>query len=478
MKEICKMTATALKAAMEAGELSSREATEAYLAAIAEKERDIRAYLTITAESALAQADAADARRRAGETLSPLDGIPGAIKDNICTKNVRTTCASRMLENFVPPYDATVMEKLSGIAMLGKLNMDEFAMGSSTENSFYQITHNPQDLSRVPGGSSGGSAAAVAAEEAAFALGSDTGGSIRQPAAFCGVVGLKPTYGMVSRFGLIAFASSLDQIGTLTRDVRDAALLLNAIAGHDPKDATSVKREYGDFGAQIGREIRGMRVALPKEYFGEGLHPEVKEAVLAAAKKLEGQGAEIVETSMPSLEHALAAYYVISCAEASSNLARFDGVKYGFRAEGYENINELYDKSRSEGFGREVKRRILLGSFVLSAGYYDAYYKKAMQVRTLVKRDFDRILSENDLILSPVAPTAAYKIGEKIDDPLTMYMGDAYTVPVNITGLPAVSLPCGTDGAGLPVGAQLIGKPFSEAEILRAAYVLEKEAAI
>ncbi len=383
-----------------------------------------------------------------------------------------------MLENFVPPYDATVMEKLSGIAMLGKLNMDEFAMGSSTENSFYQITHNPRDLSRVPGGSSGGSAAAVAAGEAAFALGSDTGGSIRQPAAFCGVVGLKPTYGVVSRFGLIAFASSLDQIGTLTRDVRDAALLLNAIAGHDPKDATSVKREYSDFGAQIGREIRGMRVALPKEYFGEGLHPEVKEAVLAAAKKLEGQGAEIVETSMPSLEHALAAYYVISCAEASSNLARFDGVKYGFRAEGYENINELYDKSRSEGFGREVKRRILLGSFVLSAGYYDAYYKKAMQVRTLVKRDFDRILSENDLILSPVAPTTAYKIGEKIDDPLTMYMGDAYTVPVNIAGLPAVSLPCGTDGAGLPVGAQLIGKPFSEAEILRAAYVLEKEAAI
>ena len=478
MKEICKMTATALKTAMEAGELSSREATEAYLAAIEEREKDIRAYLTITPKTALAQADAADKRRGRGEALSPLDGIPGAIKDNICTKNVRTTCASRMLENFVPPYDATVMGKLSGIAMLGKLNMDEFAMGSSTENSFYQITHNPRDLSRVPGGSSGGSAAAVAAGEAAFALGSDTGGSIRQPAAFCGVVGLKPTYGVVSRFGLIAFASSLDQIGTLTRDVRDAALLLNAIAGHDPKDATSVKREYSDFGAQIGREIRGMRVALPKEYFGEGLHPEVKEAVLAAAKKLEGQGAEIAETSMPSLEHALAAYYVISCAEASSNLARFDGVKYGFRAEGYENINELYDKSRSEGFGREVKRRILLGSFVLSAGYYDAYYKKAMQVRTLVKRDFDRILSENDLILSPVAPTAAYKIGEKIDDPLTMYMGDAYTVPVNIAGLPAVSLPCGTDGAGLPVGAQLIGKPFGEAEILRAAYVLEKEAAI
>ena len=478
MKEICKMTATALKTAMEAGELSSREATEAYLAAIEEREKDIRAYLTITPKTALAQADAADKRRGRGEALSPLDGIPGAIKDNICTKNVRTTCASRMLENFVPPYDATVMGKLSGIAMLGKLNMDEFAMGSSTENSFYQITHNPRDLSRVPGGSSGGSAAAVAAEEAAFALGSDTGGSIRQPAAFCGVVGLKPTYGMVSRFGLIAFASSLDQIGTLTRDVRDAALLLNVIAGHDPKDATSVKREYGDFGAQIGREIRGMRVALPKEYFGEGLHPEVKEAVLAAAKKLEGQGAEIVETSMPSLEHALAAYYVISCAEASSNLARFDGVKYGFRAKDYENINELYDKSRSEGFGREVKRRILLGSFVLSAGYYDAYYKKAMQVRTLVKRDFDRILSENDLILSPVAPTTAYKIGEKIDDPLTMYMGDAYTVPVNIAGLPAVSLPCGTDGAGLPIGAQLIGKPFGEAEILRAAYVLEKEAAL
>lgn len=478
MKEICKMTATALKTAMEAGELSSREATEAYLAAIEEKERNIGAYLTITTETALAQADAADARRRAGGSLSSLDGIPGAIKDNICTKNVRTTCASRMLENFVPPYDATVMERLSGVTMLGKLNMDEFAMGSSTENSFYQITHNPRDLSRVPGGSSGGSAAAVAAEEAAFALGSDTGGSIRQPAAFCGVVGLKPTYGVVSRFGLIAFASSLDQIGTLTRDVRDAALLLNVIAGHDPKDATSVKREYDDFGAQIGREIRGMRVALPKEYFGEGLHPEVKEAVLAAAKKLEGQGAEIVEASMPSLEHALAAYYVISCAEASSNLARFDGVKYGFRAKDYENINELYDKSRSEGFGREVKRRILLGSFVLSAGYYDAYYKKAMQVRTLVKRDFDRILLENDLILSPVAPTTAYKIGEKIDDPLTMYMGDAYTVPVNIAGLPAVSLPCGTDSAGLPIGAQLIGKPFGEAEILRAAYVLEKEAAL
>ena len=358
--------------------------------------------------------------------------------------------------------------------MLGKTNMDEFAMGSTTENSYYQVTHNPVNLDYVPGGSSGGSAAAVAADEAAFALGSDTGGSIRLPAAFCGVVGVKPTYGTVSRYGLVAFASSLDQIGPLTKDVRDSAIVLNAVMGYDKKDSTSVNREYSDLVSPIEEGVRGLRIALPKEYFQEGLSSEIKARIYAVAKAYEAMGAEVQEVSLPALEYALSAYYVISSAEASSNLARFDGVKYGFRAEGAADIDELYKKTRSEGFGPEVKRRIMLGTFALSSGYYDAYYKKALQVRTLVMRDFNAIFQKNDLILSPVAPTTAYKIGEKTQSPLEMYMGDVYTVPVNIAGLPALSMPCGIDQKGLPIGMQLIAPAFQEATLLKAAYAYEE----
>ena len=429
----------------------------------------------IQEERALHDAGQIDARRAAGEKLGALAGIPMGLKDNLCTKGVRTTCASKMLENFVPPYDAFAVERLRDSVLLGKLNMDEFAMGSSTENSYFQVTKNPTNLECVPGGSSGGSAAAVAAGEAAFALGTDTGGSIRQPAAFCGVVGLKPTYGVVSRYGLIAFASSLDQIGPLTRDVRDSALVLSGIAGHDKRDTTSIDREYGDFGRNIGKEVRGMRIALPKEFLGEGLQNEIREQVLRAAKTLEQLGAEVVEVGLSSLKNALPAYYVISSAEASSNLARFDGIKYGYRAKDFEGIEQLYERSRSEGFGAEVKRRILLGSFVLSAGYYDAYYKKALAVRTLIRREMESVLDKCNIILSPVAPTTAYRLGEKRGDPLEMYLGDIYTVPVNIAGLPALSLPYGEDRQGLPIGIQLIGRAFGEAEIYQAAYALEQE---
>ena len=397
-----------------------------------------------------------------------------ALKDNLCTRGIRTTCASKMLENFVPPYDAYAVERLRDCVLLGKLNLDEFAMGSSTENSYFKPTRNPVNPERVPGGSSGGSAAAVAAGEAAFALGSDTGGSIRQPAAFCGVVGMKPTYGTVSRYGLVAFASSLDQIGPLTRSVRDSALVLSAIAGQDARDATSAKRPGEDYGAKIGREIRGMRIALPRELLAEGLQEEIRQAVLAAARLFEGLGAEVVEVGLPSLKYALPAYYVISSAEASSNLARFDGIKYGYRAKEFDGIEQLYERSRSEGFGREVRRRIMLGSFVLSAGYYDAYYRKAQQVRALVRRALEALLEECDLILSPVAPTTAYRIGEKMGDPLQMYLGDIYTVPASIAGLPALSLPFAQDEEGLPIGLQLIGRAFGEAELYQAAYALEQ----
>ncbi|MBR3862775.1 MAG: Asp-tRNA(Asn)/Glu-tRNA(Gln) amidotransferase subunit GatA, partial [Clostridia bacterium] len=397
--------------------------------------------------------------------------------DNICTKGVATTCASKMLADYVPPYNAHVVECLEkeGFVMLGKLNMDEFAMGSTTENSAMKITHNPVDLTRVPGGSSGGSAAAVAANEAAYTLGSDTGGSIRQPAAFCGVVGMKPTYGTVSRYGLVAFASSLDQIGPLTKTVRDNALVLNAIAGHDKRDATSVDRVLGDFTAEIGKGVAGLTIGIPKEFFGEGISPDVKEAVLKAATRYEKMGAKLLEVSMPAIDHALAAYYVISSAEASSNLARFDGVRYGYRTEEFSDIAELYKKSRSEGFGAEVKRRIMLGTFALSSGYYDAYYKKALQVRALVRADYDRVLEKCDVILSPVAPTVAYKLGEKSQNPLEMYMGDAYSVPVNVAGIPALALPCGTGEGNMPVGLQLMGKPFSEALLYRVGAALEDD---
>ena len=462
---------------LASGALSSREATQSYLDVIARKDGDIGAYLSVLSEEALAAAAKVDERRAAGESLPLLAGVPCGIKDNICTRGVTTTCASKMLGNFVPPYDAAVMEQLQAqqTVMLGKLNMDEFAMGSSTENSYYKITRNPRDLSRVPGGSSGGSAAAVAANEAAFALGSDTGGSIRQPAAFCGVVGMKPTYGLVSRYGLIAFASSLDQIGPLTKTVYDNAMVLEAICGHDRRDATSLPDSRLKLLDGIEGGVKGMRFALPKEYFSEALNPEIAAAIRAAAHRLETMGAQVDEVSVDHLEYALPAYYVISSAEASSNLARFDGVKYGFRAENVKDIRELYRETRTQGFGAEVKRRIMLGSFVLSAGYYDAYYKKALQVRALLKQSFDQVFAQYDAILSPVAPTTAYKLGEKTTDPLEMYMGDVYTVPINIAGLPALSLPCGTDSQGLPIGMQLIGKPFSEPTLYRAGFAFEQE---
>lgn len=467
------MTAARLAAALKNKEVSSREVTRDYLDKIAQEETKIGAYITVTVETAMAQAQRIDDARAKGEELSPLAGVPAGIKDNICTKGTLTTCASKMLSNFIPPYQATVMEHLQDTVMLGKMNMDEFAMGSTTENSWYHVTHNPWKLDRVPGGSSGGSAAAVAAGLAPFTIGSDTGGSIRQPAAFCGVVGMKPTYGSVSRYGLVAFASSLDQIGPLTKNVYDSALVLNEIVGYDRRDSTSVNRKYKDFTKNIGREIKGKRIALPQEYFGEGLAPEVKAAVLDAAKKLEALGAQIVELSMPSLKAALPAYYVISSSEASSNLARFDGVKYGFRAQQYDSVEELYCNTRSEGFGAEVKRRIMLGTFALSSGYYDAYYKKALQVRTLIVQEFQQMFERCDAVLAPVAPTTAYRIGEKRANPLEMYLGDVYTVPVNIAGLPALSMPCGKDAEGLPIGMQLIGKAFEEQELYQIAYALE-----
>lgn len=455
-------------------EYSAVELTQAYVNAIAQREAEIHAYISTDAEAALKQAAEADKRIGAGEE-SVLTGIPAGIKDNMCTKGIRTTCASKMLADYVPPYDAHVIEclKESGYVLLGKLNMDEFAMGSTTENSAMGVTKNPCDTTRVPGGSSGGSAAAVAACEAAYTLGSDTGGSIRQPAAFCGVVGMKPTYGRVSRYGLVAFASSLDQIGPLTRDVRDNALVLSAIAGHDKRDATSVEIGVDDYLAGLQSGVAGMRIGLPEEFFREGISADVKEAVLSAADTLATMGAELVQVKMPSLDHALSAYYVISSAEASSNLARFDGVRYGYRAADFTDMDELYQKSRSEGFGSEVKRRIMLGTFALSSGYYDAYYKKALQVRSLVRADFDAAFEKCDCILSPVAPTVAYKIGEKTNDPLEMYLGDAYSVPVNIAGVPALSLPCGTGEGGMPVGMQLIGPAFSEAMLYRVGYAFE-----
>ena len=471
------LTVKQLAQALDRKEVSAREAAEAYLRAIEEKDAAVGAYLTVTRELALKQADLVDEKRARGEKLPALAGVPCGIKDNICTKGTTTTCASKMLDNFVPPYDAAVMEKLQGqeVVMLGKLNMDEFALGSSTENSYYKVTHNPRNLGCVPGGSSGGSAAAVAAGEAAFALGSDTGGSIRQPAAFCGVVGMKPTYGLVSRYGLVAFASSLDQIGPLTKDVYDNAMVLETICGHDGRDSTSLPDSKLDLLGNIEDGVKGMRFALPKEYFSEALNPEIAAAIRAAAHRLETLGAQVDEVSIRELEYALPAYYVISSAEASSNLARFDGVKYGFRAQSVKEIHDLYKETRTQGFGPEVKRRIMLGSFVLSAGYYDAYYKKALQVRTLLKNAFDQVFAGYDAILAPVAPTTAYRIGEKTRDPLEMYLGDVYTVPVNIAGLPALSLPCGTDSQGLPIGMQLIGKAYSEPTLYRAGFAFEQE---
>ena len=456
-------------------EYSSVDLTKLYLEEIKKKDDKINAYLTVTAEKAMEMAEKADKMIAEGKGTA-LTGIPMAVKDNICTKGVKTTCASKMLYNFVPPYEAHVTSKLfeSGAVMLGKVNMDEFAMGSTTENSAFKTTKNPRNTDHVPGGSSGGSAAAVAADECVYALGSDTGGSIRQPASFCGVVGMKPTYGSVSRYGLVAFASSLDQIGPLTKSVADNAVVLSAISGHDERDTTSIKREYDDFGSEIGQSVKGMKIGIIKEFFGEGISDEVKDAVLAAAKKYESMGAELVELSIPTLDYALPAYYVISSAEASSNLARFDGARYGYRSEKYDDITELYKNSRSEGFGAEVKRRIMLGTFALSSGYYDAYYKKALQVRTLIIRDFNKAFESCDFILSPVSPTTAYKIGEKTSDPLEMYLGDIYTVPINIAGVPSLSMPCAVGKDSLPIGMQLIGPVFSEKKLYKAGYAFEE----
>lgn len=477
MNEILNMPVTLLTEKIADKQLSSKEITEAYLENINKTDSEIGAYLTVTAESAIKTAEETDKKIAAGEKLSTLAGIPGGIKDNMCTKGVKTTCASKMLENFVPCYSSTAVEKLNeqGFVMLGKLNMDEFAMGSTNENSYFKPVKNPVNTERVPGGSSGGSAAAVAAKEAAFTLGSDTGGSIRQPAAFCGVVGMKPTYGTVSRYGLVAFASSLDQIGPLTKNVKDNALILNAIAGHDPKDATCIGGGRPDYTTEIGKDVKGMTVGLPTEFFGDGVSADVKDAVLAAAKRYEKLGANIEEVKLPSLKHALSAYYVISSAEASSNLARFDGIRYGYRSENAETLDDIYKNSRSEGFGPEVQRRIMLGTFALSSGYYDAYYKKALQVRTLVVRDYNKVFEKCDFIISPVAPTTAYKLGEKTDNPLEMYMGDIYSVPINIAGVPSLSLPCGKDGDNMPIGMQLIGKPLGEATLYRAGYAFETD---
>lgn len=464
------------KALLKSGQTSSVELTKACFDHIEKTDGEIGAWITLCKDSALEKAGMIDAKRAKGEPLGELAGIPAGLKDNMCTTDMPTTCGSRMLENYTSPFNGTVVEKLKAAdaVVLGKLNMDEFAMGSSTENSYFKPARNPVDTSRVPGGSSGGSAAAVAGHQASFTLGSDTGGSIRQPASFCGVVGMKPTYGAVSRYGLVAFASSLDQIGPLTQDVTDMALVMNAIYGHDSKDSTSTPVEWPDFTESLKSDIKGMKIALPKEYFAKGLNPEVKDSILLAAKQFEALGAVVEEVSVTTMEYALPAYYIISSAEASSNLARFDGVQYGFRAEQFDDLADLYVQSRSQGFGKEVKRRILLGTYALSSGYYDAYYKKAQQVRSLIRKEFGGIFRKYDMILSPVAPTTAWKLGEKSKDPLEMYMEDIYTVPINIAGVPAMSVPCGVDSNGMPIGMQLIGKAFDEKTLLRAAYTYEQ----
>jgi len=474
--ELYNLTAHELSDMIKNKEISAVELTKAQLDRIEKVDQKVESYITVCHDEALKKAEEIQKKIDSGEINSPLAGIPMAIKDNICTKGVTTTCASRMLYNFVPPYNATVVEKLNsqGAVLVGKVNLDEFAMGGSTENSYFKKTKNPWDLERVPGGSSGGSAAAVAAGEAVFALGSDTGGSIRQPASFCGVVGMKPTYGRVSRFGLVAFASSLDQIGPLTKDVTDCALVLNAITGHDPMDSTSADIEFPDYTKSLINDVKGMKIGIPEEYIGEGLNPEVKNAVMNAVKVFEQLGAQCETFSLPVTEYAIPAYYLISSAEASSNLARYDGIKYGFRAEKYTDLLDLYKQTRSEGFGTEVKRRIMLGTYALSSGYYDAYYKKAQQVRTLIKNGFDKAFEKYDVIIGPTAPTTAYKIGEKVNNPLEMYLGDIYTVSVNIAGLPGMVIPCGMDSKGLPVGLQLIAKAFDEATLLRAAYTFEQ----
>ncbi len=465
--ELVQLTLLEAKRLLDSGEVSPRELVEAFLRRIEEVDPRVRAYITVC-EDAAGTVDALPGGR--------LFGLPLAVKDNICTRGVKTTCASKILYNFVPPYDATVVERLKreGYVLLGKTNLDEFAMGSSTENSGFFVTHNPWDLDRVPGGSSGGSAAAVAADMCLAALGSDTGGSIRQPASFCGVVGLKPTYGRVSRYGLVAFASSLDQIGPITKTVEDAAFLLGMIAGKDPRDTTSAPVEVGDYLSALTMDVKGLKVAIPSEYFPDELDTEVREAVLSVVRLLEGEGMAAEEVSMPHTEYAVATYYIVAPAEASSNLARYDGVKYGFRAEGYSGLIDMYFKTRSAGFGDEVKRRIMLGTYSLASGYYDAYYLRAKKVRGLIKRDFERVFEKFDVIITPTSPTVAFKIGEKITDPLTMYLSDIFTISANLAGVPAISVPCGVNSEGLPIGVQVIARPFDEGKLLAVANRIEK----
>ena len=463
--ELTDLTVHELMEKVKNKETTIEEITKAYAARINEKESDVAAFVSTRLDEAIA------------ESKNPEAGIPIGIKDNICTKGIKTTCSSKMLENFVSPYDATVITKIKekNMPILGKLNMDEFAMGSSTENSAIKITRNPWNLNKVPGGSSGGSAAAVAANLVPWALGSDTGGSIREPASFCGIVGLKPTYGLVSRSGLVAFASSLDQIGPMTKDVEDSALLLNIIAGHDENDSTSVKREKIDYTKNLKNSIKGMKIGVPKEFFGEGINPEVKKSLENSIEEYKKLGAIVEECSLDVSESSLAAYYIIACAEASSNLGRFDGIRYGYRAKDYKDLKELFVKSRTEGFGKEVKRRIILGTYVLSSGYYDAFYKKAQKVRTYVKNKFDECFKKYDVLLTPVAPTTAFDIGSKTNNPLEMYLADICTVSINIASVPAISIPCGVDSNNMPIGMQLIGNRFQEEKILNAAYAIEQQ---
>lgn len=475
--DLTKLTALELGKKIKNKEVTVVEATKALLEKIKSNDDVYHCYITVMEKEALSRAEEVQKLIDAGELNdSPLAGVPMAIKDNICTKGVKTTCASKILYNFKPPYNASVVEKLekAGAIIIGKANMDEFAMGSTTETSFFGETKNPWNTAHVPGGSSGGPAAAVAAEEAFYSLGSDTGGSIRQPSAFCGVTGIKPTYGTVSRYGLIAYGSSLDQIGPIARNVSDCAVALDIISGHDKKDSTSVAREEYKFTDALVDDVKGMKIGIPKGYFGAGLDEEVKNSILAAAKVLKEKGAIVEEFDLDAVDYAIPAYYVIASAEASSNLSRFDGVKYGYRTENFEGLQDVYKKTRSEGFGNEVKRRMMIGAFVLSSGYYDAYYNKALKVKARIKEGFDKAFAKYDIILGPTAPSTALKLGESLSDPLKMYLGDIYTVSVNLAGLPAISLPCGIDSKGLPIGLQLIGRHFGEKDIIRAAYSFEK----
>ena len=472
--ELYNLTISEARSAIDKGEISPTELTNAVFNRIEAVEKKVKAYVTLLKENALTQAKQAEDRIKNGIQQTLL-GIPIAIKDNMCTKGIRTTCSSKILENFIPPYESTVTQKLKeqGYILIGKTNLDEFAMGSSTENSFFGHTGNPWDTTRIPGGSSGGSAAATSADECIAALGSDTGGSIRQPAALCGVVGLKPTYGRVSRYGLVAFASSLDQIGPITKNVRDSAILMNIISGHDPYDSTSAPLSVPDFTSVLGQDIKGIKIGVPKEYFIEGMDKEVENAVREAIKKLESLGAIPVEISLPHSEYALATYYILATSEASSNLARYDGVKYGFRAEG-KDLLDMYMKTRAAGFGAEVKRRIILGTYALSSGYYEAYYRKAQQVRTLIKQDFEKAFEIADVVITPTSPTPAFKVGEKTAEPLQMYLSDIFTLSLNLAGVPGISIPCGFTSDKLPVGLQIIGKHFDEASIFKVSYAYEQ----